>query len=67
MALQLPTEKLDASVMFRKVDELSRLGEMKIQEAHATITTNMMQKMFLAGYRQAMRDHGIPIDGETQE
>jgi hypothetical protein len=65
MAIVIPTEKFDGKIMFEAAAEASKKGFLKSQEAQVRITTDMLQELYLAGYKQCMADHGIPIDPEA--
>lgn len=59
--INVPSEKFDAPAMFEATAKASQEGFMKAQEAQVRVTTDMLQSMYIAGYRQCMIDHGIPV------
>ena len=59
--INVPSEKFNAPAMFEAAAKASQEGFMKSQEAQVRVTTDMLQNMYIAGYKQAMLDHGIPV------
>lgn len=59
MAKELPSEKFSPTKMFETASEASQKGFMKVQEANTRITQEMLEDVYLAGYRQCMKDYDL--------
>ena len=59
MALIIPHPDFPNVEMMNSVVTLAQKGNLKIQEAHARATDEIMKETFVAGYEQAMKDFGI--------
>jgi hypothetical protein len=59
MAQIIPHSDFSVPEMMAAVTRLAEKGTMKIQEAHARATNEILNETFIAGYEQAMRDFNI--------
>lgn len=59
MAQIIPHPDFPNIEMMQKVGQLSEKGNMKIQEAHARATDEIMKETYIAGYTQCMVDFGL--------
>jgi hypothetical protein len=59
MAQIIPHPEFPTIEMMAAVGRLSEKGNMKIQEAHARATDEIMKETYIAGYDQCMKDFGL--------
>lgn len=64
MAQIIPHKDFPNVQMMATVQNLAQKGNMKIQEAHARATDEIMKETYIAGYEQAMKDFGLSSDSK---
>ncbi len=64
MALIIPHSEFPNIEMMAAVARLAEKGQMKIQEAHARATDEVMKETYIAGYEQCMKDFGLTSESK---
>jgi hypothetical protein len=63
----IPHARFKNVEMMATVQLLSQKGNMKIQEAHARATDEIMKETYIAGYEQAMKDFGLTNESKMAD
>lgn len=64
MALIIPHQGFPNTKMMMSVQLLAEKGQMKIQEAHARATDEILKETYAAGYEQCMKDFGLTSESK---
>ncbi len=59
MAQIIPHAGFKTVQMMASVQMMAQKGNMKIQEAHARATDEILKETYIAGYDQCMKDFGL--------